>query len=195
LIREEARAISSTPEACVVSRRCTRHAYVVLPVGERVLSCCRETLELIADVLEVAGIDVAREYFFDNRQEVSERSNYGQWRGIVRARKTADSGQSECVLDGGKRQPTLVKLFSEQTVGTACNATGARSRTISCEQPADILVLVHEPGSALRIAERWPIDGYGMAVMPHAAEQCFHHRFVAEKVLPLVIGEVGRDNG
>jgi hypothetical protein len=90
-------------------------------------------LELIADVLEIAGIDVGREYFLDNRQEIGERSYYGQWCGVVRTDNTADSCQSECVLNGGKRQPTLVKVFSEQTIGTACNATGARSRTISFE--------------------------------------------------------------
>jgi hypothetical protein len=108
------------------------------------LSCCSEALQLVADVLKIAGIDVGREYFVDNRQEVGERSNDTQRLGRVRPGKTTDSRKSECILDSGKRKTALVKLFSEQTVGTACNATGTRSRTISCEQAADILLLFHE---------------------------------------------------
>ena len=34
-----------------------------------------------------------------------------------------------------------------------------------------------------------------MAVVPHTAQQRFHHGFVSQKVLPLVIFQVGRDDG
>ena len=32
-------------------------------------------------------------------------------------------------------------------------------------------------------------------LVPHAAQQRVHHRFVAKKVVPLVINQVGRDDG
>src|ERR1035441_11021833 len=48
--------------------------------------------------------------------------------------------------------------------------------------------------SALRFAQRGTVDGHGVAVMPHTAQQRIHHRLVAEKVLPLVIHQVRRDD-
>jgi hypothetical protein len=48
--------------------------------------------------------------------------------------------------------------------------------------------------SALRIAQRRPGDGDGVAVMSHPAQQCLHHGFVAEESLPFVINQIGRNN-
>src|SRR4051812_19784852 len=100
--------------------------------SDRRLWCC-EALQLAANVLVVAGVDVGREYLFNDRQEVGERSNHTQWLGAIRTRKPAQSRKGECIVDNADWQPALIKLFSEQTAGTACNATGARSRTIRCE--------------------------------------------------------------
>ena len=45
----------------------------------------------------------------------------------------------------------------------------------------------HDSRSALRLAQRGSVDVHRVAVMPHPTQQRIHHRFVAEKVLPLVI--------
>ena len=42
------------------------------PVKVRLLLCCREALEFAADVLVITGIDVGREHFVNDRQEISE---------------------------------------------------------------------------------------------------------------------------
>jgi hypothetical protein len=49
--------------------------------------------------------------------------------------------------------------------------------------------------SALRVAQRRTVDGHRVAVVPHAAQQRVHHRFVAQKVVPLVIPQIRRDDG
>src|ERR1035438_7667153 len=49
--------------------------------------------------------------------------------------------------------------------------------------------------SALRVPQRRAVNGYGVAVVPHAAQQRIHHRFVAQKVMPLGIPQVGGDDG
>src|SRR5260221_974295 len=49
--------------------------------------------------------------------------------------------------------------------------------------------------SALRIPQRRTVDGHGMAVVPHAAQERLHHRLVAEKVVPLVIHQIRSDDG
>src|SRR6266851_951592 len=36
--------------------------------------------------------------------------------------------------------------------------------------------------SNLRIAQRRAVDGYGVAVVPHATQQRFHHGFITEEV-------------
>ena len=48
--------------------------------------------------------------------------------------------------------------------------------------------------SNLRIAQRRAVDGYGVAVVPHATQQRFHHGFITEEVLPFVIDQVGRND-
>src|ERR1700676_243675 len=42
----------------------------------------------------------------------------------------------------------------------------------------------------LGLAQRGAVDGYGMTVMPHAAQQRIDHRLVAEEVGPLVVVQV-----
>jgi hypothetical protein len=49
--------------------------------------------------------------------------------------------------------------------------------------------------SALQVPQRRTVDGHGVAVVPHAAEQRIYHRLVAEKVVSLVINKVRRDDG
>src|SRR5580700_6977960 len=44
--------------------------------------------------------------------------------------------------------------------------------------------------SALQLPQRWTVDGHRVAVVPHAAQQRVHHRFVAQEVVPLVIHQV-----
>ena len=158
----------------------------------RLLSSCREALQLAADVLEVVGIDFGGEHFVDDWQEIGERSNYRQRCGAVRPHKPADSCQSQCVLDGDEWQSSLIKLCGQQTIGPAYDSAGARRRAIHFQQSADILALIHY--SSLWSAERRPVDSEGVAVMTHAAQQGFDHRLVAEKVLPLVIDEVRRND-
>src|ERR1035437_1526587 len=48
--------------------------------------------------------------------------------------------------------------------------------------------------SALRIAQRWSIDAYGVAVMTDAAQQRIDHGRVAEEVSPFVITQVRCNN-
>src|ERR1041385_3099069 len=49
--------------------------------------------------------------------------------------------------------------------------------------------------STLRIAQRWTFDVHGVAVVPKTAEQCFYHRPAAQKVGPLIVDQVGGDDG
>src|SRR3954453_2754861 len=90
------------------------------------------------------GIDFSGEHFINDWQQIGERSNCRQRCGAVRPHKPADSGQSQCVLDGDEWQPSLVKLCGPQTIGPASDAAGARRRTISFQQSADILALIHQ---------------------------------------------------
>src|SRR6266702_236885 len=48
--------------------------------------------------------------------------------------------------------------------------------------------------SALRIAQRWSIDAYGVAVMADATQQRIDHGGVAEEVAPFVITQVRCNN-
>src|ERR1700730_3556763 len=49
--------------------------------------------------------------------------------------------------------------------------------------------------STLQFAQRRAVDIHGVAVMPHTTEQRVHHRFVAEEVMPLVIDQIGCNDG
>src|ERR1039458_6330498 len=51
-----------------------------------------------------------------------------------------------------------------------------------------------ESTSALRVPQRWTVDGHCVAVVPHAAQQGVHHRLVAQKIVPLVIHQIRRDD-
>jgi hypothetical protein len=64
----------------------------------RLPCCCGEALELVADVLKIAGIDVGGEYLVDDGQEVGERSYYRQWCSIIRTDKPAHSRKRQCVF-------------------------------------------------------------------------------------------------
>src|ERR1017187_6230205 len=48
--------------------------------------------------------------------------------------------------------------------------------------------------SALRVPQRRTVDGHCVAVVPHAAQQSVHHRLVAQKIVPLVIHQIRRDD-
>src|SRR5215469_7011978 len=48
--------------------------------------------------------------------------------------------------------------------------------------------------SALRIAQRRPLDLHRVTLMPQSAQQRFHHRLVAEEVMPFVVLKIRRDN-
>src|ERR1017187_1812819 len=48
--------------------------------------------------------------------------------------------------------------------------------------------------SALRVPQRRTVDGHCVAVVPHAAQQRVHHRLVAQKIVPLVIHQIRRDD-
>jgi len=138
--RRRRRVVRRCAQACRLRRsRVMRCA----PVKVRLLLCCREALQFAADVLIITGIDVGREHFFNNGQEISERLNCRQWSAALRPRKPAERGEGECVFDGDEWQSALIKLYSQQAVATAYDAAGARSRTISFEQPVDIVVLIH----------------------------------------------------
>src|SRR5437762_14296014 len=72
--------------------------------------------------------------------------------------------------------------------------------TIGVESLADVILFgdLHDwisGVSALRIAQGWPINADGMALMPDAAQHRLDHIAVAEKASPFVISEVRGDNG
>src|ERR1700694_6047582 len=48
--------------------------------------------------------------------------------------------------------------------------------------------------SALRIAQGWSIDAYGVAVVTDAARQRIAHGWVAEEVAPFVITQIRSDD-
>ena len=174
----EAGAISSAPEARYVGGGLVRGR------GE-LLACRSSALEFVAEVLKVFLADLQLEHFFDHGHEVCQRADRSQRRGAGGPDHAPRRSQNECVLHRFEGHAALVKLGREHSIRPTHGAARARSRTVSFEEPPDILVSLH--GSALRIAQRRTLDGHGVAVMPHAAEQRVHHRFVAEKVVPLVI--------
>src|SRR5690349_10548795 len=49
--------------------------------------------------------------------------------------------------------------------------------------------------SALRLTQRRAVDVHRVAVVPQPAEQSLHHGPVAEEIGPLVIAQVGGDDG
>src|SRR3972149_6662098 len=49
-------------------------------------------------------------------------------------------------------------------------------------------------GSSLRVAERGAVDADGVALVAESAEQRVDECLVAEKVVPLLVGQVGRDD-
>ena len=67
-------------------------------------------------------------------------------------RHTARRGQNQRVLDRLERHAALMQLGREQTVRPAHGAARARSRTVSFEEPPDILVPLHGFSPADRAA-------------------------------------------
>src|ERR1039458_6557056 len=48
--------------------------------------------------------------------------------------------------------------------------------------------------SALRVAQRWSVDAYGVAVVSDAAQQRIDHGRIAEEVAPCRIVKIGCDD-
>src|SRR5438552_3043984 len=80
------------------------------------------------------------------------------------------------------------------------SAYSSKGSTIGVENLADVILFgdLHDwisGVSALRIAQGWPINADGMALMPDAAQHRLDHIAVAEKASPFVVSKVRGDNG
>ena len=74
-------------------------------------------------------------------------------------------------------------------------ASGPRRSTIGVENLADVILFgdLHDlisGGSALGIAQGWPVNADRMTVMADAAQHRLDHITVAEKASPFVVSEV-----
>ena len=143
-------------------------------------------------VAEVVLADAELKYFVNNGQQVMQRPNRLERNGVGRAKDAARGRQHERVFDGGRRNATIIKSSREETIIAMNNASGSRRSTIGVENLADVILFgnLHDGisgVSALGIAQGWPVNADGMAMMPDAAQHRLDHIPVAEKAGPFVV--------
>ena len=159
-----------------------------------------DSVDVELEIAEVILTDAELKHLVDDRKQVIQRPNGLEGNGIGRAEDTARGGQDQCVFDDGDRHATIIKNSGEETIIATDSASGSRRSTIGVENLADVILFgdLHDfisRVSALGIAQGWPFNADGMAVMPDAAQHRLDHIAVAEKASPFVESEVGGDNG
>ena len=158
-----------------------------------------EAIKPAPKVLEVVIADLEFLHFVDDGLEVREGTYGSQGRGVGGAQQPAGGSKEQGVFDGLQWDSSVVQLSGQQTVLATDVSRGPRGLAVGVEDLADILfpavmVRFHAVASALGIPQRRAVDMNGVAVVAKPAQQCIHHRLVAEEVAPFVVGEIARDN-
>src|ERR1700730_8085407 len=127
-------------------------------------------------------------------KEASERivASGGASTGRIRRRAAANTNAFSITLTETPRWKSCVASTrsGRRTVpivpGVLRYASKTRRIYSSCSRPSSMMV-----PSTLQFAQRRAVDAHRMAVVAYAAQQCVHHRFIAEEVMPLVIDQIG----
>ncbi len=93
----------------------------------------------------------------------------------------------------------LIQLRRDHPVRTPDCSRGPRCSAVRLQHAANKfflagMVLHDSYSSALRFAQRWTVDGHGVAEVPQPAEQRLHHQAVTQEVRPFVIHQVRCNN-
>ena len=153
-------------------------------------------LELLPHVKEILFTDFHFQYFFDDRLEVGQRAHGGERRGVCRPDHAANRGKYQSIFDLLQGNTASIELDSQQAIRPAQMAACSWRRAVSIEDQAHVFFsagwrFVHGAvSSALRIAQRGPIDAQRVTVVANAAQQRFDHGGVAEEATPFVVAQV-----
>jgi hypothetical protein len=133
-----------------------------------------DSVDVELEIAEVVLADAELKHLVDYRKQVIERPNGLEGNGIGSAEDTTGGSQDERVLDGCYRHATIIKNSREETIIATNSASGSRCSSIGIENFTDVILFgdLHDcvsGASALGIAEGWPVNADGMALMPDAA--------------------------
>jgi len=107
----------------------------------RQLSDRHDPLELVAEMVKVLRADAHVQHFFDHRQEISERTNGAQRRGIGGTHQAAHRRQHEGVFDHTHGHAALLELRGQDAVRTTGHAHRTRRLAVRPENLANVLFL------------------------------------------------------
>ena len=114
-----------------------------------------DPVETKAEVTEIVLADVELADLVDNRDQVVERANGMEDRGIRMAEDTAGSSQDEGVFHDEHRHAAIVESRRKKTIVAADNASSSGRTAIRFENPADIILFGDLHDVAPRAVQPW----------------------------------------
>ena len=150
--------------------------------------------QLIDFELEIAVVvrsDMSGKDLLDHRQQVMERAHRLESRCVWRTEDAACGSQDQCIFDISARNAAIEESSRQNAVIAADGSGGAGHAAVRFEHFANVFAFrdvgFHGRISALRFAQRRPVNLNGVAEVAQTAQERIDHGAVAEEVVPFVI--------